>query len=90
MAQKLVKKLPESTRYTKQQLNFWRDFSWSMTVGHLRDWLTVHTSSPEVVEAINAFSEKRPINYEKIRKQMGQAKKQNSESGRQPKGKRKK
>jgi len=27
MAEKLVNKLPESLRYTKQQLNFWRDFS---------------------------------------------------------------
>jgi len=90
MSQKLVKKLPESTRYTKQQLNFWRDFSWSMTVGHLRDWLTVHTSSPEVVEAINAFSEKRPIDYEKIRKQMGQVRKRNSESRTQTRRKRRK
>ena len=71
MTEKLFKKLPECTRYTKQQLNFWRDFSWAMTIGHARDWLTVHTSAPEIVEGINAFAEKRPIDYEKIRKQMG-------------------
>jgi enoyl-CoA hydratase/carnithine racemase len=70
MAQNLVRKLPECTRYTKQQLNFWRDFSWAMTIGHVRDWLTVHTSAPEIVEGITAFSEKRPIDYEKIRLQM--------------------
>ena len=78
MAKKLIKKLPECTRYTKQQLNFWRDFSWSMTIGHLRDWLTVHTSAPEIVEGIKAFSEKRPIDYEKIRKQMAAKRKQTS------------
>jgi enoyl-CoA hydratase/carnithine racemase len=71
MAQKLVRKLPECTRYTKQQLNFWRDLSWSMTIGHARDWLTVHTSAPEIAEGIRAFSEKRPIDYEKIRRKLG-------------------
>jgi enoyl-CoA hydratase/carnithine racemase len=69
MAKKFVKKLPEVTRYAKQQLNFWRDFSWAMTIGHVRDWLTVHTGAPEIVEGIKAFTEKRPIDYEKVRKQ---------------------
>lgn len=70
MAEKLVNKLPECTRYTKQQLNFWRDFSWAMTIGHLRDWLTVHTSAMEIQEGIKAFTEKREIDYKKIRKKM--------------------
>ncbi|MDH3251585.1 MAG: enoyl-CoA hydratase/isomerase family protein [Ignavibacteria bacterium] len=69
MAEKLVNKLPECTRYTKQQLNFWRDFSWSMTIGHLRDWLTVHTSALEIQEGIRAFDEKREIDYKAIRTQ---------------------
>jgi len=67
MADKLVNKLPESLRYTKQQLNFWRDFSWSMTIGHVKDWLTVHTGSAEVAEGITAFAEKRPVDYAKLR-----------------------
>ncbi|MCI0706537.1 MAG: enoyl-CoA hydratase/isomerase family protein [Ignavibacteriae bacterium] len=69
MTKKLVRKLPEVTRYAKQQLNFWRDFSWAMTIGHVRDWLTVHTGAPEIVEGIKAFAEKRPIDYEKVRRQ---------------------
>lgn len=67
MAEKLVNKLPESLRYTKQQLNFWKDFSWGMTIGHAKDWLTVHTGSAEVAEGITAFNEKRPIDYAKLR-----------------------
>jgi len=67
LADKLVNKLPESLRYTKQQLNFWRDFSWSMTIGHVKDWLTVHTGSTEVAEGIMAFAEKRPVDYAKLR-----------------------
>lgn len=78
MAKNLIRKLPECTRYTKQQLNFWRDFSWAMTIGHVRDWLTVHTGAPEIVEGITAFSEKRPIDYEKIRLQMAEERKQRS------------
>ena len=68
MAEKLINKLPESMRYTKQQLNFWKDFSWAMTIGHVRDWLTVHTGSEEVQEGVRAFVEKRPIDYKKLRK----------------------
>jgi enoyl-CoA hydratase/carnithine racemase len=70
MAEKLVNKLPECTRYTKQQLNFWRDFSWAMTIGHLRDWLTVHTSATEIQEGIKAFNEKREIDYKALRRKM--------------------
>ena len=66
MAEKLINKLPECLRYAKQQLNFWRDFSWALTVGHARDWLTVHTGSAEVREGVQAFVEKRPVDYQKI------------------------
>jgi enoyl-CoA hydratase/carnithine racemase len=74
MCKKLINKLPECTRFTKQQLNFWRDFSWGLTIGNVKDWLTVHTSAPEIVEGIRAFSEKRPIDYEKIRRMTGDTK----------------
>ena len=73
MAEKLVNKLPECTLYTKQQLNFWRDFSWSLTIGHLRDWLTVHTSAPEIQEGIRAFMGKREIDYKALRRSMAAA-----------------
>lgn len=78
MVEKLINKLPECTRYTKQQLNFWRDFSWALTVGHLRDWLTVHTSAPEIEEGIRAFNEKRPVDYKLVRSRFRQ-----KEGGRQ-------
>jgi enoyl-CoA hydratase/carnithine racemase len=68
LCEKLYNKLPECLRYTKQNLNFWKDFSWHMTIGHARDWLSIHNLSPEVSEGISAFNEKRPVNYKKIRK----------------------
>ncbi|MBN9396405.1 MAG: enoyl-CoA hydratase/isomerase family protein [Candidatus Melainabacteria bacterium] len=67
MAQKLYNKLPECTRYTKQQLNLWRDFSWSMTIGHARDWLSSHAGHFETSEGLASFAEKRPMDYKKIR-----------------------
>jgi len=67
IAEKLINKLPECTRYAKQQLNFWRDLSWGMTIGHAKEWLTIHTGSAEVREGIRAFVEKRPIDYKKLR-----------------------
>ncbi|MBX9686533.1 MAG: enoyl-CoA hydratase/isomerase family protein [Candidatus Obscuribacterales bacterium] len=67
MAEKLYKKLPECTRYTKQQLNFWKDFSWSMTIGHARDWLSLHAGSLETAEGLRSFRQKNEINYPGIR-----------------------
>src|SRR5207302_9853263 len=37
--EKLARKLPQTTRYAKQQLNWWRDVPWHETIGHARDWL---------------------------------------------------
>jgi enoyl-CoA hydratase/carnithine racemase len=68
IVEKLVAKFPEKTRYTKQQLNFWRDLSWHLTVGHGRDWLAIHNTSPETWEGVRAFAEKRRPDYEALRR----------------------
>src|SRR5439155_27215768 len=72
LTQKLVRVLPEVTRYTKQQLNFWRDLSWHLTVGHARDWLTLHAGSPETQEGLEAFHENRPVDYAGIRRRLAE------------------
>jgi enoyl-CoA hydratase/carnithine racemase len=69
IVEKLKAKFPEKTRYTKQQLNFWRDLSWHLTIGHGRDWLATHNTSPETWEGVRAFEEKRKPDYDAIRKQ---------------------
>lgn len=66
LAAKLRNKLPECTRYTKQQLNFWRDFSWSMTIGHARDWLTLHAGHYETAQGLRAFRKKTELDYAEI------------------------
>ena len=67
MAGKLLAKFPEIIRYTRQHLNFWRELSWSLTIGHTRDWLTLHAGSPETVEGVRAFRDKRRPDYETLR-----------------------
>ena len=69
---KLIAKLPEKTRYTKQQLDFWRDLSWHLTIGHGRDWLAIHATSPETLEGVRAFQEKRQPDYAEIRRRWAQ------------------
>lgn len=68
MCQKLINKFPECLRYTKQQTNFWKDFAWSATIGHARDWLAIHFASLEPYEGMKSFVEKRPTDYLGIRK----------------------
>ena len=63
LCQKLINKFPECTRYTKQQTNFWKDLSWSTTIGHAREWLALHFASVEPYEGMKAFVEKRPKDY---------------------------
>ncbi|MEI7474589.1 MAG: enoyl-CoA hydratase-related protein [bacterium] len=67
VVEKLLNKFPECTRYTKQQLNFWKDFAWNQTIGHARDWLSVHFSSYETHEGMQGFVEKRKPDYIKLR-----------------------
>lgn len=67
LAANLARKLPETIRYTKAQLNWWRDLVWSQTIGHARDWLAVHSTADETHEAVAAFHEKRAPRYTDLR-----------------------
>jgi enoyl-CoA hydratase/carnithine racemase len=64
---RLLATFPECTRYTKQQVNFWKDFAWHQTVRHAQDWLALHYTSWEPVEGMRAFVEKRPARYGLLR-----------------------
>jgi len=67
LAEKLLAQFPECVRYTKQQVNFWKDFSWHQTIGHAADWLALHYSSLEPWEGMRAFVQKRPPRYMEMR-----------------------
>jgi hypothetical protein len=63
----LLAKLPETIRATKAQAHFWKDLSWSLTIRHAREWLTIHADSAEVREGLASFAQKRPPDYEGLR-----------------------
>jgi enoyl-CoA hydratase/carnithine racemase len=59
LVESLARKLPQTTRYARQHLNFWRDFAWHQTVNHARDWLALSMATEEPQEAIKKFLEKK-------------------------------
>ncbi len=67
LADQIVNKFSECTRYTKAQLNYWKDAAWYATAGHARDWLTIHYTSLEPYEGMTAFVEKRKADYVGLR-----------------------
>ena len=64
---KLLASFPECARYTKQQVNYWKDLAWHGTVRHAQDWLALHYASWEPVEGMRAFVEKRRPRYRLLR-----------------------
>jgi enoyl-CoA hydratase/carnithine racemase len=63
LCDQIVHKFAECTRYTKAQVNYWKDLSWYATTPHARDWLAVHYTSLEPYEGMTAFVEKRKADY---------------------------
>src|SRR5204862_1977100 len=57
--ERLAAKLPQTIRYTKQQLNWWRDVSWRETVNHARDWLALSMLGDEATEAVTGLLNRR-------------------------------
>ncbi|MCH7701529.1 MAG: enoyl-CoA hydratase/isomerase family protein [Planctomycetes bacterium] len=68
LCDQLVNKFFECTRYTKAQVNYWKDQSWYATTPHARDWLAIHYTSLEPYEGMTAFVEKRKADYEGLRR----------------------
>jgi enoyl-CoA hydratase/carnithine racemase len=67
LARQLLVQFPECQRYTRQQVNFWKDLAWHGTIGHARDWLALHYASYEPWEGMRAFVEKRQPGYLRLR-----------------------
>ena len=65
--EQIVNKFSECTRYTKAQVNYWKDAAWHATMGHARDWLSIHYTSLEPYEGMTAFVEKRKTDYAGMR-----------------------
>ncbi|MFZ0698767.1 MAG: enoyl-CoA hydratase-related protein [Thermoplasmata archaeon] len=74
LALRLLGMFPECLRYTKQQVNFWKELSWHSTVGHGREWLALHFANLEPHEGMKAFVEKRPPDVAGLRRRLAQGK----------------
>jgi enoyl-CoA hydratase/carnithine racemase len=72
LCERLLASFPECTRYTKQQLNFWKDLAWHATVRHAQDWLSLHYACWEPLEGMQAFVEKRRPQYRMLRERAAQ------------------
>lgn len=71
---RLLGMFPECLRYTKQQANFWKELSWNSTVGHGREWLSLHFTDREPHEGMNAFVEKRAPDVAGLRRRLAEGK----------------
>jgi len=58
VVENLERKLPQTTRYAKQHLNFWKDLAWHETINHARDWLALSMATDEPRAAIERFGQK--------------------------------
>jgi len=68
LCRQVLEKFPECTRYTKQQVNYWKESAWYATIGHARDWLSTHFATLEPYEGMQAFVEKRKVDFAGLRK----------------------
>jgi enoyl-CoA hydratase/carnithine racemase len=59
LVESLARKLPQTTRYAKQHLNFWRDLAWHETINHARDWLALSMATDEPKAAIKGFLDRK-------------------------------
>ncbi|MBI4409280.1 MAG: enoyl-CoA hydratase/isomerase family protein [Gemmatimonadetes bacterium] len=67
LVERLLQYFPECTRYTRQQVNFWKELAWYQTIGHGREWLALHYASLEPWEGMRAFVERRPARAMELR-----------------------
>lgn len=67
LAEQLIDKFPECTRYTKVQVNYWKEMAWAQTIRHAQDWLSLHFATVEPYEGMTAFVEKRTPRYRELR-----------------------
>jgi enoyl-CoA hydratase/carnithine racemase len=57
IVESLLRKLPQTTRYAREHLNFWRNLAWHETINHARDWLALSMATDEPKAAIEKFLE---------------------------------
>ncbi|MGA9768665.1 MAG: enoyl-CoA hydratase/isomerase family protein [Blastocatellia bacterium] len=67
LCRKLSDRFPESIRYTREQLSYWKDLAWKSSVGQNREWLASQFAGEEAREGLRALAERREIDYQRFR-----------------------
>ncbi len=67
LCQNLVARFPESTRFTREQLGFWKDMAWDSMMRESRDRLAAQFAGEEASEGLRALAEKREVDYRGLR-----------------------
>lgn len=68
LVERLRHTFPECLRYTKAQANFWKELAWNATIPHAQEWLALHYMGREPWEGMTAFVEKRPVDFDGVRR----------------------
>jgi enoyl-CoA hydratase/carnithine racemase len=67
ICRKLIERFPESIRYTREQLSYWKDLAWKSCVEQNREWLASQFANEEAREGLRALAERREIDFKRIR-----------------------
>ncbi len=67
LCQKLVDRFPESIRYTREQLSYWKDLAWKSCIEQNKEWMASQFASAEASEGLRALAERREIDYQSFR-----------------------
>jgi enoyl-CoA hydratase/carnithine racemase len=67
LCQKLIDRFPESTRFAREQLSFWKDLAWNSMTKEASDRLAAHFAGEEASEGLRALAEKREVDYRGFR-----------------------
>ena len=66
LCQRLVDRFPESTRFAREQLSFWKDLAWNSMIADATD-VARHFAGEEANEGLRALAEKRTVDYRRLR-----------------------
>lgn len=67
-----LNQFPGSIRSTREQLNFFGNLVWGATMGFAKDILTRNMGGIEAYFGMTGFAQKRPVDYDSIRKAMAE------------------
>jgi hypothetical protein len=70
---KLIDRFPESTRYAREQVSFWKDLAWEAMIKEANEWLVAHFLGEEPLEGMTSLGDKREIDYRAFRTKAGMA-----------------